>query len=128
MTGHAGPRPGRPAPERGSAAVLVTAPVLLLAVATLVLAVLGGVVARQRRVESGADLAALAGAAAVQRGEDGCASARAVAGANGAVLVTCSVVADVVEVVAGRDVELPLGRRVALRARARAGPATSEAP
>lgn len=123
MTGHR-----RPAPERGSATVLATAPVVLLVAATLVLAVLGGVVARQRRVEAGADLAALAGAAAQQRGEDGCASARAVAAANGSALVACSVVADVVEVVAGGDVALPLGHRVALRARARAGPATSEAP
>lgn len=120
MSGH------RRARERGSATVLLAGLVVLLVTATLALAVLGGVVAGQRRAESAADLAALAGAGALQDGGDGCAKARAVAAANGAALLACSVAAGRVEVVAGEET-LVLGRRVSLRARARAGPTGADA-
>ncbi len=118
----------RPSREQGSAALPAIGLAALLVTATLVLAVLGGLAARQRRLESAADLAAVAGAAALQRGGNACADARTVAAANGFALVACAATGEVVEVVAGESTGLPLGRRVRLRARARAGPVTGRDP
>ena len=90
---------------------------------TLLVAVVGGIVADQRRVEAAADLAALAGAGAVQAGRDGCAAAGETAGRNGGALRRCALDGDVVTVEVGRDSQVVLGRRLALVGRARAGPA-----
>lgn len=125
MTG-AGRRPRgggrRAADQRGSAAVLVVGLTGVLVTVTVLVAVVGGVVADQRRVEAAADLAALAGAGAVQAGHDGCAAARHVADRNGGDLRRCAVDGDVVTVEVGRDSQVVLGRRLALVGRARAGP------
>ena len=124
MTG-AGRRPRgdgrRAAHQRGNAAVLVVGLTGVLVTVTVLVAVVGGVVADQRRVEAAADLAALAGAGAVQAGRDGCAAARLVADRNGGDLRRCAVDGDVVTVEVGRDSQVVLGR-LALVGRARAGP------
>lgn len=110
--------------ERGSGTVLVATFVGLVVTAALALAVLGGLLVRQRELESAADLAALAGAAAAQQGQDGCARARLAARRNGVALVSCQAVAGTVEVTAGRAARLPFGETVSQVARARAGPST----
>jgi secretion/DNA translocation related TadE-like protein len=108
--------------ERGSAAVLATVFVGLLAVVAVFVAALGGVLADQRRVESAADLAALAAAAALQSGADPCAAARAVGHRNRASVVSCRVAGEVVTVTAMLGARLVLGRTVRVTADARAGP------
>jgi len=125
MTGAGGrPRGGgrRGAHQRGSAAALVVGLSGVLVTLTLLVVVLGGVVADQRRVEAAADLAALAGAGALQLGRDGCAAAGDTARRNGGDLERCAVDGDVVTVEVGRDSPVVLGRRLALVGRARAGP------
>jgi secretion/DNA translocation related TadE-like protein len=108
--------------ERGSATVLGTALLGLLAMVAMLVAALGGVVADQRRVASAADLAALAAAAAVQAGADACAAAGSVAHRNGASVRACHVTGDVVTVEVARTARLVLGRSVHVSAHARAGP------
>jgi secretion/DNA translocation related TadE-like protein len=108
--------------QRGTAAVLAVGLTGVLVTVTLLVAVVGGVVADQRRVEAAADLAALAGAGAVQAGRDGCAAARETAGRNGGTLRSCALHGDVVTVEVGRNSQAVLGLRLALVGRARAGP------
>ena len=110
------------ADQRGSATVLVVGLTGVLVTVTLLVAVIGGVIADQRRVEAAADLAALAGAGAVQAGADGCTAARRVAGRNGGILRRCAVDGDVVTVEVGRDSRVVLGRGLSLVGQARAGP------
>jgi secretion/DNA translocation related TadE-like protein len=108
--------------QRGSAALLVVGLAGVLMTVALLVAVLGGAVADQRRVEAAADLAALAGAGAVRVGGDGCVAARETAGRNGGALRRCAVDGDVVTVEVGREGKAVLGWRLALVGRARAGP------
>jgi secretion/DNA translocation related TadE-like protein len=108
--------------ERGSAAVLATVLVGVLAVVAVLLAVVGGAVADQRRVESAADLGALAGAAAVQRGQDGCSAAARIVTRNRARLTACSVAGQVVAVRVVRGTRRVVGHRFTVSSRARAGP------
>jgi secretion/DNA translocation related TadE-like protein len=108
--------------ERGGATTLAVGFTGVLVTVTLLVAAVGGVVADQRRVEAAADLAALAGAGAVRSGRDGCAAAQHTALRNGGDLSSCAVDGDVVTVEVGRDSRAVLGRRLALVARARAGP------
>ena len=125
MTGAGGPPLRvrlRSTDQCGSAAVLAVGLTGVLVTVTLLVAVVGGVVADQHRVEAAADLAALAGAGAVQAGRDGCAAARVTAGRNGGALQRCALDGDVVTVEVGRDSQVVLGRRLALVGRARAGP------
>ena len=111
--------------ERGSVAVLGTVFIALLAVVTVFVAAVVGVVVDQRRVESAVDLAALAGASALQTGRDPCAAARSMAQRNGASVVGCRVAGDVVSLRATVAARLVLGRTVRVSAEARAGPVTS---
>ena len=111
--------------ERGSATVLATVLVGVLAAVTALVAVVGGAVADQRRLEAAADLGALAGASAAQRGEDACAAAGPVTGRNGADVTACSISDDVVTLRAGRVTREVLGMRFTLAATARAGPASA---
>ncbi|MEO5710339.1 MAG: Rv3654c family TadE-like protein [Nocardioidaceae bacterium] len=108
-------------PERGSATVLAVVLVAVLAVAALLVASVGGVVADQRRVESAADLAVLAAAGAAQAGDNPCFAAATSARRNGARLASCALDGEVVtvRVVRSRSV---LGRPVELSSRARGGP------
>ena len=115
--------PRRVPDQRGSASVLGVVLVGVLAAVTLLVAVVGGVVADQRRAESAADLGALAGAAAVQQGADGCAAARPVVRLNGARLAACSIDGAVVWLRAIRSIGPVLGRRFTVSSTARAGPA-----
>jgi secretion/DNA translocation related TadE-like protein len=108
--------------ERGSAAVLATVFVGLLATVSVFVGALGGVVADQRRVAAAADLAALAAAAALQRGADACAAGSSVARRNGGHLSDCRVAGGVVVVEVVRAARVVLGRRVRVSAHARAGP------
>ena len=108
--------------QRGSAALLAVTMTGVLGVTALLVAVLGGVLADQRRVESAADLAALAGAAAHQDGRDACEAAAHAAARNRASVERCSVDGDVVTLTVGRLTHRVVGRRLALHARARAGP------
>lgn len=112
----------RPRTAQGSGSVLVASCVVLLSTVALALSVLGGLLVRQRRLESAADLAALAGAAAVQRGEDGCGRAAAVAHLNGARLTGCVTAGATVSVTVGGEARLPVAGAVSQRAVARAGP------
>lgn len=111
--------------EAGSAAVLATVLVGVLALVTLLVSVVAGAVTDQRRLEAAADLGALAGASAAQRGEDACAAAGSVTGRNGADVTACSVYDDVVRLRAGRVTRGVLGMRFTLAATARAGPASA---
>jgi secretion/DNA translocation related TadE-like protein len=113
--------------ERGSGAVLGSAVIVVIVTATVMVAVLCGVLVQQRRLESAADLAALAGAAAVQDGEDGCAAAHLAARRNGARLASCQAAGDTVAVTAAQTTTLLFGWPVQQRARARAGPSSAPA-
>ena len=108
--------------QRGSATLLAVTMVGVLGVTALLVALLGGVLADQRRVEAAADLAALAAAGALQEGADGCAAAVANARRNHASVETCSTDGEIVTVTVGLRTHLVAGRRLALHARARAGP------
>jgi secretion/DNA translocation related TadE-like protein len=111
--------------QDGSASVLATVVVGVLAFAALLTAVVGGAVADKRRVEVAADLGALAGASAVQRGDDGCGAAAAIVTRNRSRLVGCSVAGPVISVRTARDTRRVLGLRLTLTSRARAGPVSA---
>ena len=111
--------------ERGSAAVLGSVFIGVLAVVALLVGAVGGVVVDQRRVASAADLAALAGAAALQSGGHACGTARSVARRNGASVTRCRVRGAVITIVASRTPRSVLGRTVRMSAEARAGPVDS---
>jgi secretion/DNA translocation related TadE-like protein len=101
--------------------VLGLAAVLVLS-GTVATALSGVAVARQQAA-SAADLSALAAAAAVLHGpEVACARASALAAEVGAVLSSCSVHGDVVDVVAQVRPAGALGRLGAASVRAAAGP------
>ena len=108
--------------QHGSAAVLGVGLVGVLVTVTTLVAVVGGLVVDQRRVESSADLAALAGASAAQRGDDGCAAARTVARLNGSRVTLCTGAGSVVEVRVVRTTQRIFGRRLTVSSAARAGP------
>lgn len=119
-----GPRRSAAGEERGSAVWLMPF-VGVLVLLTLVLAFHGGALVTQRRAQAAADLAALAGAAALQAAGDGCAAAAATARHNGARLASCRVVGPggrELVVTVRRDGPAVLGRRVDVKAAARAGP------
>ena len=108
--------------DRGSAAVFATVLVGPLAVVTMFVVALGGVVADQRRAASAADLAALAAAGAIQSGADACAAAASIASRNGGRLSSCRVSGDVAAVEVERDARVLLDRHLRVAAEARAGP------
>jgi secretion/DNA translocation related TadE-like protein len=108
--------------QRGSATVLGTVLVGVLATVTVLVVVVGAAVVDQRRVQAAADLGALAGAAAVQRGEDGCPAVAALVRRNGARLTACVVQGQEVLVRTSRRTALLLGHRFTVTSAARAGP------
>lgn len=108
--------------ERGSATVLVAVFCAVLLVVTLLGVALAGLVTARRRVASAADLAALAGAGAVQQGRPACGPAGIVAVANGARLVACTTIGEVVSVLVVADYAAAFGWTLHPTARARAGP------
>ena len=102
--------------------MLATVLIAVLAAVTALVAVVGGAVIDQRRVEAAADLGALAGASAARRGEAACAAAGTVVHRNGARVTSCAVAGDIVTLRAARDTHPLLGRRFTVTSRARAGP------
>jgi secretion/DNA translocation related TadE-like protein len=113
--------------SRGEAGLAAPAVVTLAGLLVVVtgLAVTGGrLLLDHRRAAAAADLAALAAATAVQHGADGCAEARRYARLNRTALTGCSVDGEVVTVRVELAAQVLLGRRVVLRADARAGPVT----
>lgn len=108
--------------ERGSATTLAVAAMAVLLFVAVALAGLGGAVIALRSAQSAADLSALAGAETVQQGGDACGAAAVIAGRNGARLLQCSL--DDEEVTVEVSVRGPrlLGKRLDVRASARAGP------
>lgn len=109
--------------ELGSATVLATILIALLATVALACSVLGGLLVGQRKVAAAADLAALAGAGAVQQQGQGCSAAQTVAAENGGTLSGCQVSGEVLTVEVTRRVDTLFGRTLDLTSRARAGPA-----
>lgn len=108
--------------------MLVLALCLLLVTVATVLVALGAVGASRHRAAVSGDLAALAAAARVLEGQGpACAAASRVAQAQGAELDACEVLGDVAEVAVTVRPAGPLGRLGAARASARAGPATAGA-
>jgi len=108
--------------QDGLAAPAVVTLAALLCFLTLLVLTGGRVIVEHRRVAAAADLTALAAATALQHGEPGCAAAHRFARLNGAVLDTCAVRGDVVDVTVAVSAVLVVGGRVTLRAEARAGP------
>jgi secretion/DNA translocation related TadE-like protein len=133
--------PGATARDRGSGTVLVLGLIGVVVVLIGVVTTVGTVVVARHRAESAADLAALAAAGATSTGtvaagvddvsSTGCSRAAAVAFAAGALLTSCSRLADgsvvvQVGVVIGARPASPGGALIA-RARARAGVGPSTA-
>lgn len=107
--------------DDGFATVAVLGLCGVLAVTGGLVAVLGEVAVARHEAAAAADLAALAGAARVLDGT-ACTAAGGVARRNGAVLTSCVLEGLVVDV----TVSVEAGRWGTTRARARAGPGTSE--
>ena len=113
--------------ERGSASVLmlgVMAVVMALSFAAMVVA---GYLVAVHCARGAADLAALSGAAAYQQGHDACGRARQVTRADGAAVVTCEQVGDLVDFVVTVEVQVAVRTPMAglprfVRAQAHAGP------
>lgn len=121
--------------DDGSATLWALSLAMVVWVSTAALLVVAVAVTARHRAATAADLAALAGAAAVARIEvaadrnpaarvpTACATARAVAVANAAVLGSCTIVGQVVDVVATvRTPALGYLGLGSVAARARAGP------
>lgn len=85
--------------ERGSASVLVAALLGVVVLLTGVALLVGGYELAYRRARAAADLAAVSGATTFQQGGDPCAQARRTARDNGARVLSCEQVGDLVEYV-----------------------------
>jgi secretion/DNA translocation related TadE-like protein len=112
--------------ERGAGSILVLTGVMVVLTVLLVVATLGSGYLARHRAAAAADLAALAAAGRVWSGPAAaCASAGGVAKANGAVLRSCHVRGEQVEVVTSVAIAGPAAVLGDAHRRARAGPATS---
>lgn len=112
------------ADERGSATLLATLAVVVIALVAGLLVLAGVARATGERVRGAADLAALAGARAQGENADACAAARGSAALNSTEVTACRVAGDEVELVV--TVELRGALRIAgteywFAARANAG-------
>ena len=109
--------------EAGTATAMVLGLAAVLVLCGTVATALAGVAVARQEAASAADLSALAGAAAVLHGpEVACGRARALAAEIGAVLSSCAVHGDRVDVVAQVRPSGPLGRLGTASVRAAAGP------
>jgi secretion/DNA translocation related TadE-like protein len=108
--------------ERGSAAVLVCVCVSILLTLGVGLGAVGGLLRAHRTAQAAADLAALAGAQTQQHGGPACVTAADLARANGAALVDCQLLGDVVTVEVQAAGPHWLGLDADPIAKARAGP------
>ena len=110
--------------ERGSVTMVVLVLGLLIATTAAAVTTRGVAVIDRHRTQAAADLAALAGAGrAIEGGAAACAAAAAIARRNGAVLASCTVSGEVVDIEVTSVVRIArLGGWTVVR-RARAGPA-----
>jgi secretion/DNA translocation related TadE-like protein len=110
--------------ERGGVTIIVLALGFLITTAAVVVTTRGVAVIDRHRTQAAADLAALAGAGRVIEGsEAACAAAATISRRNGALLASCRVSGDVVDVEVRAAVRFGrLGPWTVVR-RARAGPA-----
>ena len=109
--------------EAGTATAMVLGLAAVLVLCGTVATALAGVAVARQQAASAADLSALAAAAAVLHGpEVACGRARALAAEVGAVLSSCAVHGDRVDVVAQVRPSGPLGRLGTASVRAAAGP------
>ena len=108
--------------EAGIAVPMVVVGMALVTTVAIVVALLGRLLADQRRADSAADLAALAGAAAVQRGEPPCEAVAWAVTRNGARLGSCTVEGEHVRVEVVRRSASFLGRELEVAGAAHAGP------
>jgi secretion/DNA translocation related TadE-like protein len=112
--------------ERGAGSLLVLSGVMVVLTALVVAATLGGGYLARHRAAAAADLAALAAAGQVWSGPAAaCSSAGGIAEANGAVLRSCRVRGQQVEVVTSVEVAGPAALLGDTARRSRAGPAAS---
>lgn len=102
--------------------MLVCVCVSILLTLGAALGAVGGLLRAHRSAQAAADLAALAGAQSQQRGGRACVTAAALARANGAVLVECQLIGDVVTVEVQTSGPHWLGLDADPTAEARAGP------
>lgn len=113
----------RPSGDAGSATAMVLGLAAVLVLCGALATALAAVAVARQQAASAADLSALAAASAVLQGpEAACARARALALEAGAVLASCDVEGDRVDVVAQVRPSGPLGRLGAASVRAAAGP------
>jgi len=101
-----------PAPDRGSASVLVVGLMGVVVVLVGVALLVAGYEVAQHRARAAADLAAVSGAAAFAEGRDACGQARRTADDNGAAVLSCSTAGDPVEYVVSVRVALGVRSRV----------------
>jgi secretion/DNA translocation related TadE-like protein len=85
-----------PRDERGSASVLVAALLGVVVLLTGIALLVGGFEVAFRRARAAADLAAVSGASVFQQGGDACGQARRTAVDNGAHVLACEEVGDLV--------------------------------
>lgn len=111
--------------ERGSGTVLAVALIGVLLICALAVAVVGVAVDARGRAQAAADLAALAAASALHEfgAADPCTVAAQLAHANGADLLSCTVVGPDVEVATTVVAQLPGRIPARVEGRSRAGPA-----
>ena len=113
----------RPAGDAGTATAMVLGLAAVRVLCGAVATALGAVAVARQQAASAADLSALAAAAVVLHGPDvACDRARSLAAEVGAVLSSCEVDGDRVEVVAQVRPAGPLGRLGTASVRAAAGP------
>ena len=123
------PHRRRPAGDAGTATAMVLGLAAVLLLCGAVATALGAVAVARQQAASAADLSALAAAAAVLQGADAaCARARDLAAEVGAVVTSCHVDGDRVDVVAQVRPRGALGGLGAASVRAAAGPVPAGAP
>lgn len=91
--------PGRSSTDGGSATLLAAAGAVLVAVATMVAAILLRYVAAAHELRGAADLVAVSAATAWREGGDACGAARRVALANHVTVEQCVIAGDAIEYV-----------------------------
>ena len=112
-----------PRGDAGTATAMVLGLAAVLVLCGVVTTALGAVAVARQQVASAADLSALAAAGAVLQGpEVACGRARALAAEVGAVLSSCQVDGERVDVIAQVRPSGPLGRLGTASVRAAAGP------
>ena len=98
--------------QRGSASVLVAGVMGVVVLLTVVALLVAGYEVAQHRVRGAADLAAVSGAAAYAEGRDACEQAVRSAADNGATVLSCATVGDLLAYVVSVRVASPVRHRI----------------